>query len=156
MKNSKLTTLNLLFVLLVLIYQTTASFKADEYLKSKITALESQLVKLRKGEVAWNNERDELIAKNKELEEENDELLDENIDYIQKTANKEYENIYLKSETKKWVIGLSGMMTMILIINIMGYLLFGFKCYRTFPCLKRNKSNHKQMIIHDPNRDFLI
>ena len=83
--------------------------------------------------------RHELMQANKELTKENNELWNENVDYIQKTANKEFENRHLKSQMKMWMMAFSGMMTVLIIINIMGYLIFGYKCYKSMNCTKNKR-----------------
>lgn len=119
-----------------LIRHSVGSYEADEFLKSKITKIQS---KLKEEEYQWNKERYELMQANKELTKQNNELWDENVDYIKKTANKEFENLHLKSQMKMWMMAFSGMLTVIIIINIMGYLIFGYKCYRSLNCCKSKR-----------------
>jgi len=72
----------------------------------------------------------------KDLEQENNELLDENINYIQKTTKKEYKIINLRWEIRTMIVYFGGMLTVILIINIIAHLL-GFGCFKS--CKKRKQ-----------------
>ena len=146
-----------LFVLLIVMQQTIATSGAHQQKKEKIMDLDAKLNQTKYENVERDKKVHDLIEANKilqeeneelrkennktkELEKENDMLLDENINYITKTAKKEYKIMHLRSEIRTMILNFGGMLTVILIINIIAHLL-GFGC-----CRKCKKTTHNAQI----------
>ena len=139
--------LSTFLLILLFIEQCIGSYDADEFLKSKIMKIQS---KLKEEQYEWKKERHELIQANKELTEQNQELWGENVEKELLTKEKEFENASLRSQMKMWIMGFSGMLTVIVIINIMAYLIFGYRCFRSMCCCKQILvRNNYQPLMND-------
>eukprot|EP01084_Bolivina_argentea_P189154 325378_1 len=104
-------------------------------LQSKIHQMRFIQDKLRDEWGPWAPERYEL---NSEI----GNVLEENIDYLQKTEKQESENKYLKSEMTTLIVGFGGIIIAIVIINIMAHLVFKYKCCKHLCCQKSKTSTN--------------
>lgn len=134
----KITLIVLVFPLLF-IDCCIGEYGADQFLKEKITKLTS---KLKKEENEWEKERHELIQANQELKQQNEQLWGENFEKDWDVEMKDIENNNLESQIQTWILGLIGMFTVIIIINIAAYFIFGYKCFRHINCKKKSQIKH--------------